>query len=457
MYTSLLQHQRQIKFKSSYSELPEALKKAEKKQNRGKSLSKVPTVKIISDNMVSPDSAALKDLPPSSEVYFKPEMDDRVNNALTSHFGKVASSRKNKIRKRTKLFSPSKDSLVFRKRGRLVKKKMVGRKLIRQIIPHPERVDTDFEASSSEKFENKILQDIGRGSRRFLFPSRKINNNISQPGNAGGPNPVESFRNPHFIETSSSEISSYSFVPEESFVDFKPNSNSKPRKTASATPMPKRVQQQRNHGKTLHKIKSASHKTHNHFKVNGSHRKVSNPIRNNRRPTSRKIKEHLKSKPIRANWEHFLRNAQTVTQKPNKIQTQKVGKSLSSIQNRHNSANPFILKHTETKRKSRPRNNFKKPIGKINNRDRKPPRENGVSTKRGKSLALTAVFQSQSMEKRLRQQKGYPNLLSIPNTDFDCGNYNSGEYFADEETKCQVRYIQRVSVYYNHQIINILQ
>ena len=278
----------------------------------------------------------------------------------------------------------------FKKGRRLIKKKMVGRKLIKQIIPNPERVDIiNFQSSSTDKIENTVTRTARRPS--FLFSGRRnSNNNISQPRNGGGPNPVvETFRNPHYIDTPSSEISSYSFVPESSFVG---NKQSKQQKS-SATPVPKKVSRVTSRGRRKQNRTKPSHR--HHFIANkgkslqqSNSDSISKRVKLKRRKSQSSARNSAKespSKPSSGNWAHFISN-----QRDQSTQTENASQ-----------------------------------LRRFN------------ASKRSKALSQNGL--THSMEKRVRQKTGFPDLISVPATNFSCGRYTSGEYIADEETRCQVR------------------
>ena len=358
---------------------------------------------MIPDESASRESTALKDLPPSSEVYFPPEFDDPADNAVSKHFGKTLfSPQRNPFRFRT----TKPQNVQFKKRPRLIKKTMVGRKLIRPATPKPKLVKQNlitFETSGSDNVE-KIKKSI-RSSKRKPFHSirAKSTGQISLTAQNGGPSPDNSFRNPLYIETPPWEISSYSSIQDSSRVKAPVKHHQ------STVPTPSILTFSGTKGSSRKsEIKSRRHKSKNN---NFDKTRLSKSIKEKMKKIREIIKRRKLNKKVHKNtdshtnnWKHFRSRLQDTKRDPESI-TKSI--EIMSKQKSH---------HLTPK--------------KIKNKS---------CSKRGKSLSSSGM--PPSLKRMLQKKTGFPNLVRVPETNFECGNFRGGEYIADVDTQCQVTYI----------------
>lgn len=358
---------------------------------------------MIADDAASHESAALKDLPPSSEVYFQPEVDKTIDDAGLKHFGKSSSSPlKDPFRFRTKSTSAAETN----KSGKFVKKKMVKKKLIKPDTPNPKRVVQKpiiFLTSSSENVENTLT---GKSlDQKHSFQSSRISGaaEFTNKIQNGGPNPNESFKNPFYVETPASEISSYSFVPDSSTNSESNKPRAKPQHQ-STVPTPTKLSfntQKQSHGHKTQENKINRH-SQGHFANENSKsitekRKRLKNIMNRRNEAKQATVKRTESHFLN-NWDHFLPKQ---SEMDDKIELADFPKSIN-----------FQRKHQFTNKSPR--------IGKSFSSQRTSP----------------------TAQKLVHREPEFSNLIDIPVTKFHCGNYRGGEYFADTDTKCQVSEVQ---------------
>ncbi|KAF2368681.1 Chitin binding domain [Trinorchestia longiramus] len=411
----LIRRARQIKFKSSYRELPLVLQRAEER-NRGTSKQLSEPVHVGPSEPPSGESQALKALPPSSEVYFQPEINDQTSRGKALKPFGVRKSNKN-IKK-------------FRK-------KMVGRKLIQGAKPKPQRVEHDvinFETSSTENVENTI-RNTAQVFRGKSLQSSRISSPTRQ-NHSGGPNPDDSLKNPYYIETASNEISSYSFVPENSRV--KPNSKASDTfQQQSATPRPSRLSNTKSASAQHQNINLTQAKTvgkqRNRPKSSKSQRGKMRPVAQKQNSKSRGSKNRGKSVSSGTSnvWDHFL--AQGVTGQRATV--------FSSMSNGNPRTKGNSCDDANCGRSTIMDYGYSSAQNSLSNSEKKsfPNSAKSSSLKRGKSLSDNSI--RVPPPKTSGNKDNYPNLVSVPRTDFHCGNYRSGEYFADVDTNCQVFHV----------------